>query len=128
MYVFFLYLNNSIIIIVIQINALIKLVQCYSAYSKLLVSLSLLRKFQVYNVIISHLYTVPSDHPQKSSYHPSSYGWCPSLLLPAPKSTFPLVTTNLFFVSVSLFLFCFFLDPTYEWNHTVFVFIRIYFT
>ena len=46
----------------------------------------------------------------------------------------PLVTTSLFSISVSLFLFCYihsfyFLDSTYKWYHTVFVFLCLtYFT
>lgn len=40
--------------------------------------------FLVYNIIIQHLYTLQSDHPQISNYHSSPSNWPPSPLLPTP--------------------------------------------
>ena len=65
---------------------------------------------------------------------------CLYLLIPYSYLTFrpslcPLRTTSLFCLSVSLFLFCYihlfasFLDSTYKWYHTIFVFLhQTYFT
>lgn len=76
---------------------------------------------QVYNIIIWHLYTLQNDHHQKFSYHPSLI----------QLATFTHFAHHQYFsllVTVYLWL-CFHiislvsLDSTYEWNHTVFVFL-----
>lgn len=61
----------------------------------------LLCKFQVYSFVIWHLWTLQSDHPHQSNYHPAPCSWPP-----IPKIPSPLVTINLFSVSMRLFLFC----------------------
>ena len=54
--------------------------------------------------------------------------------MPLPTSFSPLITTSLFFISASMFLFCYirsfyFSDSTYKWTHTVLVFLSLtYFT
>ena len=63
------------------------------------------------------------------------YHLAPLAFSPIPLSISSLATTSLFSLSMDLFLFCyicsfaFFLDSTYKWKHTVFVFIcHTYFT
>lgn len=51
--------------------------------------LFLLYKFQVYSIVIQHLYILQGDHPQKTSYYPSPFGWTSSLLLSTPQSPSP---------------------------------------
>ena len=63
--------------------------------------------FRCMSITIQLLYTVQSAHYHKSRYHSSSYNWSPSLIPPTPQPCFPLVTTNLFSVSMHLFLFYF---------------------
>ena len=77
--------------------------------------------FHVYNIILRHLYPLESNHHHKSTCRSSSYSWPPSPILLTSQYTSLLVTTHLFFVPVSLFLFClfYFLDSTYEWNLTI---------
>jgi len=67
--------------------------------------------------------------------HSSLYLLIPYSYLALPPSLFPPVTTSLFCLSVSLFLFCYihllasFLDSTYKWYHTIFVSLHLtYFT
>ena len=66
-------------------------------------------KFQMYSIIIRHLCTLQSDHHYKSiCLHPHRVK--PFLPLgPPPQLPSPLVVTNLTSVSLSLFLFCFFI-------------------
>ena len=69
------------------------------------------------------------------------YNWIFVLLNPFPLFCSPLrpssplsflATNSLFFLSMSLFFLChffkfvFFLDSTYKWNHTVFVFLLLW--
>ena len=76
------------------------------------------------SVIIQQLYTLQSDY-HKSSYHPSPYSWPPSPISPTTKPPSLLLTSDLFSISISLLLLCLvcFTDSTYEWDHTVFVFL-----
>lgn len=67
-----------------------------------------LYNFHMYNIIIRHLYTLESNHYHKSTCHSSSYSWPPSPISLMSQYTSLLVITNLFFVPVSLFLFCLF--------------------
>ena len=63
----------------------------------------------MYSTIIRHLYALKSDHHTVDPLHP---------LHPAPQPPSPLVTSNLFSLSIGLFLFYFvclvFLDSTYK--------------
>ena len=78
----------------------------------------------MYRFLIQNQYILQSDHPHKPSCHPSQCSWSPPPMLPTSQSPSHLVTANLFSVSmrVLLFVHCFLLDPTYEWNHIVSVF------
>ena len=67
-----------------------------------------LYNFHVYNIIIWHLYTLESNHRHKCTCRSSSYSWPPSPILLMSQYTSLLVTTNLSFVPISLFLFCLF--------------------
>ena len=53
------------------------------------------------------LYTLQSNHYNKPSYHPSSHSGPPSPISPTLQPPSLLITTSLFFVSISLALFCF---------------------
>ena len=73
----------------------------------------------LYNISLLFIYFI----------HSSLYLLIPCHYLASPPSLSPLVTTSLFSISVSLFLFSvyiclyYFLDSTYKWYYTVFVFL-----
>ena len=77
---------------------------------------------QMYRIILQNWYILQSDHHHRSSCHPSRCSWSPSPMLPTSQSLSHLVTANLFSMRVLLFVHCFLLDSTYEWNHMVSVF------
>ena len=110
---------------------------------------TILCPFQVYNTVIWHLYRLWNDHnksvpiqsyytiidhiPYAVYYIPvakyfitiASQTPIPSLLYPCPPR--PLATTSLFSISVSLFLFCRYVDLCQildsKWYNMVFVFL-----
>ena len=75
----------------------------------------------LYNISLQLIYFI----------HSSLYLLIPYSYLALPPSLFPPVTTSLFCLSVSLFLFCYlhllasFLDSTYKWYHTIFVSLHL---
>lgn len=59
-------------------------------------------KFQVYSIIVWHLYTLHCEYHHRSCY---DYSWASSPILPSPEAPSLLVTTSLFSVSVSMLCF-----------------------
>ena len=89
----------------------------------------------VYNNVYDHecgilfwfLNTLQGARYQKFSFHPSPHSWSYIPFQPPHTLLSPLVITTLFSASKSLFpLVCsfisFFLDSTYDWNHSIFLY------